>query len=228
MRKARGDVTLLPHPGPARLTRAQAAESQRGRLLRAMAETAADAGYAQTTVGDVIARAGVSRRTFYEHFTDKQDCFLAAFDLGASILFDAVRGAVDPGQPTWRQVRSALHVYLTLLAGEPKFAKAALIEVYGAGPDAIARRQRLFGRFVELFRGMYTGSMSEPGSLPARSADLELVIGAISFAVTMRVAAGQAEALPDLCDRFTSFVLTSLRDAGPGAAFWPPAGPDGA
>jgi AcrR family transcriptional regulator len=225
MRKARGGVALLPHPVPARLTREQAAASQRGRLLRAMAEAVADAGYAQTTVGDVIARAGVSRRTFYEHFTGKQDCFLAAFDLGASVLFDAVSEAADPGQPTWRQVRSALHVYLTLLAGEPEFAKAALIEVYAAGPEAIIRRQRLFDRFVELFRGMYAGSVREPESLPARSADLELVIGAISFAVTMRVSAGEAEALPGLCDRLTSFVLTSLRDAGYGAGHWPPTGP---
>lgn len=228
MRKARGEVLLLPAPAPARLTREQAAASQRGRLLRAMAEMAADAGYAQTTVGDVIARAGVSRRTFYEHFTGKQDCFLAAFDAGASILFAAVREAVDPGQPTWRQVRSALHAYLTLLAGEPKFAKAALVEVYAAGPEAIARRQRLFYRFVDLFRGMYDGARHEPGSVLRRSADLELVVGAISSAVTMRVAAGEADALPSLCDRFTSFVLTSLRDARPGAAFLPGPGPEGA
>jgi AcrR family transcriptional regulator len=193
-----------------------------------MTETAADMGYAQTTVGDVIAHAGVSRRTFYEHFTGKQDCFLAAFDLGASILFHAVREAIDPTQPTWRQVRSALHVYLTLLAGEPKFAKAALIEVYAAGPKAIARRQRLFDRFVGLFHGMYTGPGGEQASLPVRAADLELVIGAISFAVTIRVAAGEAEALPGLCDRFTSYVLTSMRGGDPGAGYGPPTGPEGA
>jgi AcrR family transcriptional regulator len=225
MRKARGEVTLLPHPMPARLTRDQAAASQRGRLLRAMAEAVADTGYAHTTVGDVIARAGVSRRTFYEHFTGKQDCFLAAFDLGASVLFDAVREAVDPGQPTWRQVRSAIHVYLTLLAGEPEFAKAALIEVYAAGPEAIARRRGLFDRFVKLFRGIYADSVREPESLPARSADFELVVGAISFAVTMRVAAGETEALPGLCDRFTSFVLTSLQDSADRAGFGPPTSP---
>src|SRR5436190_2182446 len=72
-------VFALTDPGPRRLRREEVASSQRARLLRAMAEVAAEKGYANTVVADVIARAGVSRRTFYELFRDKQDCFLAAY-----------------------------------------------------------------------------------------------------------------------------------------------------
>src|SRR4051794_31061826 len=71
---------LLPSPAPARLRRDEVAASQRGRMLRAMAEAASERGYVNTVVSDVVERAGVSRKTFYEHFTDKEECFLASYD----------------------------------------------------------------------------------------------------------------------------------------------------
>src|SRR5947208_16592512 len=67
--------------------------SQRGRLLEAMAQCVAEQSYAATTVAQVIARAGVSRKTFYEHFPDKRACFLAAWDVGTEILLDQVLAA---------------------------------------------------------------------------------------------------------------------------------------
>src|SRR3954451_610367 len=76
--------------GPHGLTREEVAASQRGRLLLAMAGAAAEKGYAHTTVADVIAGAGVSRATFYEHFAGKEDCFVAAFDAGVEIMLGAV------------------------------------------------------------------------------------------------------------------------------------------
>jgi AcrR family transcriptional regulator len=193
-----------------------------------MAEAIAENGYAQTAVADVTARAGVSRRTFYEQFTGKEDCFLAAFDAGAEVLFETVQAAIDPQEAAERQMRAALETYLTLLAAEPAFAKATLVEVFAAGPGAVARRQRLFDRFVALFeqiiRGADASLASHPGK-PTASAgkhamaagehaepgDIELATGAIGYAVTMRVASGQAALLPGLCDRFTRFMLAALR-----------------
>ena len=61
---------------PRGLTRDEVLASQRGRMIAAMAETVAAKGYAATTVADVVARAGVSRKTFYEHFADREECFL--------------------------------------------------------------------------------------------------------------------------------------------------------
>src|SRR3954463_3168983 len=65
------------------------AESQRERLLVAMADAVAEKGYAHAAVADVIERAGVSRRTFYEHYANKEECFLAAYDAGVSGMLDA-------------------------------------------------------------------------------------------------------------------------------------------
>src|ERR687883_326916 len=88
----------MPRPlprGPHNLTRDHVLTSQRERMIDAMADVVAAKGYAATTVGDVVAGAGVSRKTFYEHFRDKEDCFLAAFDSG----LDLVLGAIHAAQP---------------------------------------------------------------------------------------------------------------------------------
>src|SRR2546430_485761 len=72
-----------------------AAASQRGRLVEAMAQVVAEKGYPATTVADVVERAGVSRRTFYEQFADKEACFLAAYDVGLSAVLGRIREAVE-------------------------------------------------------------------------------------------------------------------------------------
>ena len=74
-------------------------ESQRGRLLAAMAEVVAPKGYGAVAVRDVIARAGVSRKTFYEHFDNKEECFLAAYDAGVASMLAAIGDAIGAAAP---------------------------------------------------------------------------------------------------------------------------------
>ena len=90
---------MTPDTAPARLprgrhglSREEVVESQRGRLLRAMADAVADKGYAETSVAEVIARAGVSRETFYEQFSSKEDCFHDTFDAAGAILLGRIAG----------------------------------------------------------------------------------------------------------------------------------------
>src|SRR5262249_32203558 len=122
------------------------AESQRERMLVAMAEACATKGYANVAVADVIERARVSRRSFYEQFANKEDCFLAASDGGVAGLRDEIApaegAARDHGPPTrlLAAARAGSETYLQLLADNPAFARTFLIEVLGAGPDALARR----------------------------------------------------------------------------------------
>ncbi len=144
---ASAETRMTPRPAPAQLprgrhglSRKQVVESQRGRMLRAMADAMAEKGYANTSVADVIARAGVSRETFYEQFGSKQDCFLAAFDAAGEILLGRVTGAApDEGTPADR-FEQVLGVYLETLASEPAYARLFLVEAHAAGPEAIRRR----------------------------------------------------------------------------------------
>src|SRR3954452_23052879 len=93
---ATAPIRPLPR-GPHSLTRDEVLASQRGRMIEAMAETVAAKGYAATTVADVVARAGVSRKTFYEHFRDREDCFLAAYDAAVDAVIGAVAERVADG-----------------------------------------------------------------------------------------------------------------------------------
>nr|WP_246344839.1 TetR/AcrR family transcriptional regulator [Conexibacter arvalis] len=130
-----------------------------------MAACVAEQGYAATTVADVIARAGVSRKTFYEHFADKHACFLAAWESGFELLLGLVVQAVAEADGWEEQLRVGARVYLEVLAAEPAFARSFLIEVLGAGEDALARRAVLHGRFAAVIADGYRAARAEDPAL---------------------------------------------------------------
>ena len=188
------EVTQLPR-GRHRLTREEVLASQRGRMLEAMAHAVLEKGYVRATVADVLSRARVSRETFYEHFDDKEDCFLAAYELAVEALYERVAGAVATRsvRPLTR-LRRSLGAYLDVLAEEGALARVFLVDVYAAGPRALTRRREVMDRFVEMIAAL----------LEARTAEerfaVEALVGAISSLVTVRVAVGEYEQLPDLLD----------------------------
>jgi AcrR family transcriptional regulator len=132
-------------------------ESQRNRIHQAMIEVVSERGYPETRVVDVIGVAGVSRKTFYQLFESKEDCFLAAYDvLLENILGDAADGfELVPGAPWAERMAGALRSLLTHLAAHPGEARFAIVEVLAAGPKALARRDaalRQFTGFIEAGR----------------------------------------------------------------------------
>jgi AcrR family transcriptional regulator len=129
------------------------AASQRTRLLEATGRAVADKGYAAATIDDIVRGAGVSKKTFYEHFADKLDCFLAAYEAASDELFEHVRAAQDAADSEWlARTRAGIHAYLRWLAAEPALARVFLIEVAAAGPEALERRERLRDRYAERMR----------------------------------------------------------------------------
>src|SRR5262245_45924053 len=112
------EVRPLPR-GRHRLAREAVLESQRGRMLRAMAHAVLEKGYVNTTVADVLSRARVSRETFYEQFRDKEDCFLAAYALSVETLLSTMAGAAPTGATTRRaRLRRTLSAYLDVMSRE--------------------------------------------------------------------------------------------------------------
>src|SRR5690606_36049281 len=108
------------------LTREPAAEDQRDRLPTALARAMAAKGYVGTAVTDVIKGAGVSRETFYQQFSSKLDCFLAAFDLAADVVVTRMADAAETGGTPFERVERAVTAYLDVLAAEPGFARLFL------------------------------------------------------------------------------------------------------
>jgi AcrR family transcriptional regulator len=122
---------------------------QRERLIVAMLNAAAELGYLETNVQDVIDRAGVSRPTFYEHFSNKEDCFLAAFDSSAERLRKMVAGAAREGGEVWRdRVRFALEALLRFASREPDTARTMVVEARAASATAVRRRVELMDDFA--------------------------------------------------------------------------------
>jgi AcrR family transcriptional regulator len=185
--------------GPHGLSREDVAASQRGRLLQAMVAVVADKGYARCTVADVIALAGVSRATFYEQFRDKEECFLAAYD--ASVEFLLSRMAGEDGRLPRAQTTSfpaVIDRYLATIAAGPVVARIFLIEVYSAGPVALARRYAVLERFVDLMADVFDGAAGWPADPIAHRLRCEALVGALSSMVTTRLALGDIAGLPAL------------------------------
>jgi AcrR family transcriptional regulator len=123
---------------------------QRERLIVAMLSAVAELGYLETNVQDVIDRAGVSRPTFYEHFSNKEDCFLAAFDTSAERLRKKVEAAVRKGGKVWRdRVRFGLEALLKFAAREPETARTMVVEARAASAAAVKRRVELLDDFAQ-------------------------------------------------------------------------------
>ena len=124
---------------------------QRERLIVAMLNAAAELGYLETNVQDVIDRAGVSRPTFYEHFSNKEDCFLAAFDTSAERLRKKVDAAAQKGGDVWRdRIRFGLETLLRFASREPDTARTMVVEARAASATAVRRRVELMDHFAEL------------------------------------------------------------------------------
>ena len=192
--------------------RAVVAESQRERLLVAMADATAAKGYANVAVADVIERAGVSRRSFYEHFANKEECFLAAYDAGVEGLLRAIGEAEEAAGSLLESARAGTEVYLQLLADNPAFARTFLIEVLGAGPAALERRDAVHQRFADRLAEAHAAIAEQLGSsarLPAPYI-FRAAVGAIHELVIDRLLKDGAEALPGLLDAILEVELRLL------------------
>lgn len=148
------------------LPREAVTESQRQRIHRAMIEVVSTRGYPDTRVVDVIGVAGVSRKTFYELFESKEDCFLATYDVLIGTLLAEATNVFEsqPGAPWAERVGSALKVLLVHLAEHPDEARFAIVEVLAAGPKALARRDSALRQFTGFLEpGRSESSVELPG-----------------------------------------------------------------
>lgn len=196
--------------GPSALPRDVVIVSQRRRLLDGMASAVDEKGYASTTVADVIRHAGVSRTTFYDNFTDKEDCFLATYQEGAAIHFEHVRRALTGGDgDALQRFRASMREYLRLLAAEPAWARSFLVEVMAAGPRVLEMRAEFHRRYVEFLRAWLEEVRDERGGLdPVPDEVLEAAVGAIDELAANRIRDGRAAELPDLEDVVVRIDLT--------------------
>jgi AcrR family transcriptional regulator len=202
--------------GRHRLSREAVENSQRGRLLFAVAQVVAERGYGATTVGDIVELANVSRTTFYEQFDDKEACFLAAFDFGVEFVLGQMRAAWEalPDGRDWRaHVRSDLKTFLETLAAEPAFALALQVEVLAAGPAALDRRAEVFALFTERTRRLNEIARAQEPGMPELPDELfQIHTGGADEVIRQHLRTEGAERLPELVDPLAAATIALFGD----------------
>jgi AcrR family transcriptional regulator len=177
------------------IPRAVVLRNQRERMLAAVIDVVSETGYASMTVRDVITRAGVSRRTFYEHFSNKEEVFLAAYDHVVDLVLDDVNAAYERGKTWTERVRLGLEAFVGLLAEQPALAHVCVVEVLAAGPRALARRSVAIDRFRSFLAPGYD---HHPKRLRAPDVAAHAAIGGIYEVIYSHVLEGRTDGLPAL------------------------------
>lgn len=112
------------------------------RLLQGMAVVVVEKAFADITVADIVRAAGVSKRSFYEHFDSKEACFLALYRAASNTALRTLRAAVVPSHPWQTQIEQGLHAYFSHLAAGQGLVRALFIDIHYLGEaGAFARRE---------------------------------------------------------------------------------------
>jgi AcrR family transcriptional regulator len=179
-----------------------ASYSPEQRIIRGFAAAVAKKGYPATTIADIAAAASISQTTFYEHFEGKEDALKAALDSSGAQLLAAIMPAVRRADD-WRiALRICFEEMCGFLASEPAFASLRTVDIYGAGPAAIASRDEI-GRQV-------VGALLEPAlksGVNATDLMIEASAGAIYGVMFEGVWRGKTADLPRLAPFLTYFAL---------------------
>lgn len=208
--------------GPHSLTRAEVSANQRRRMIEATIDVVAEKGYAELTVADVIARAGVSRRAFYEHFANREDCFLAAYDSVMAESEAALRRAFTISDDLEASVQVGLREIYSRALRRPGALRLLMVEIGTAGPAGIARREQLGAGYEQALRERI-GLPPGPGPIP--NPVLRGVVGGLGAVLYARIDQPRRrrqllQEVPDLVRWATSYwpappAMMTLADPGP-------------
>jgi AcrR family transcriptional regulator len=205
-------------PGPLRATRRrtvkavpfaerQAQSNPPERILRALAAVVADKGYPDTTVAEIVERAGTSQRTFYEHFKNKEDAIVAALDSGSAHMLAAALPAFRRA-PDWKQaVHDTQEAMFRWGAEEPEYARLGGVEMYAAGNRALEQREVVTEGFEGLLAPGYELKPNTPPIAP------EAIGGALYSLLYDHVNKKGPETLPELVPTLVYVTLAPFLEA---------------
>jgi AcrR family transcriptional regulator len=204
-REAGARARKAARPAVDGLPREHVSEIQRMRILAAMAEVASEKGAGSVTVAHVVTRAGVSRRTFYDLFADREECFLAAFEEAIGRVSAQVIEAYE-AQSSWReQIRAGLWALLVFLDEEPATARLCVVESLAAGPRVLERRAVVLRALVRAIDEGRSATGRKATSLPPLTA--EGVVGAVLSVIHTRLSEPKARPLTGLLGELMGVIV---------------------
>jgi AcrR family transcriptional regulator len=200
------ELSRLP-PGRHGLPREFVVHNQRERLIAGLAEAVAENGYSATTIAHITRSAAVSRRTFYEHFASKDECFVAAYDTVMEQLRERVAEAFEQEDEWPQAVKAGIGAMLSFLAAEPNLARLSMVEALVAGPVVVERYDAAIQGLVPYFEAGRSGRAAEVLANLSPSTEEALVGGMVSL-ISRRISAGRSQELETLLPDLVEFALT--------------------
>jgi AcrR family transcriptional regulator len=195
-------ATAVPRP---------AAAGHRARLTKGLAAAIAEKGYAAVTIADVVRIARVSKRTFYEHFADKEACFLALYAETSDELIELIATSAATAPGSWEErIEAAARAYFERVAGEPELIRAALLEIQAAGPRARELRREVQRRYADQLRAFSDAAAAEGAVRALTPALATAVVGGLNELMLEAVEAGRAERIGELADAATELIRAVL------------------
>lgn len=173
----------------------------RSRLLQAMAKVTADKGLSLTTIADIVREAGVSKRTFYEHFESKEACFLALFRAASGSALRTLREAVKPDRPWQTQIEHALQAYFEHLAAGPGLMRVLFVDIHHLGLDGMRVRREVMQELADFMVSTvnHTGSLQGVEAFRTLTPVMALAaVGGINELVLREIEQGRAAELKKL------------------------------
>jgi AcrR family transcriptional regulator len=180
-------------------------QNQRERIITALVDMVAERGYKATTVADITNAASVSRRTFYEHFSGKEECFLAAYDMISSHILDSMRAATEVFDEWPQKMKAALATMLRFLAAEPEVARVYAFEPVAAGGEIAARHTASMQGLIEI---LASGRPARPGEHPLPEVTEETLVGGVHSLIIREIIAGRTERLEELLPDLVELAAT--------------------
>lgn len=170
-----------------------------------MTTAVAEHGYQATSIADVVGRAGVSRKTFYQQFAGKDECFADAYGQEMDRLLEVTMSAFESEGPPWaRRLRGALTGLCAALAANPAVARLCFVEVLQAGPATAVRRREAMRGLLPLFEAAPADALA---GLPFGESLRMGRIGDLSEMLHQEIAAGAGPTLPRLASQLTYMMV---------------------
>lgn len=164
------------------------ADDARSRLIAAMASALNEKSYGTTSVADVVRLARVSKRTFYEHFASREECYIAAYEAVSAAMLGRIAQAAMLDSDVETRLRAAAHAYLSTLQELPALARTFFTEIQLAGPEALNARRRVHQRFADLLQMLVEQGRVQHPEVPVLSAELAVaLVGAINELLLVRI-----------------------------------------
>jgi AcrR family transcriptional regulator len=164
----------------------------RSRILGAMGMLVSEQGYAAVTIAAIARAARISKRTFYDHFSDKEECFLAAYAAAADHVYGAVLAETAPGPPWRERLDAVITTYLKAMAAQPEMTRVFHVEIQAAGQRALELHLSVNKRYAALLRRI----VREGGEARLAPASAIAVLGAVHELVLHAAAEGTTRRLP--------------------------------